>query len=82
MLFLLGSVLYRAGAGWHGNAIKQTAFRRAGPNFERPLLRAICFFCSVLKKGYSIPPALRYKNLGRLTKPTSPYSYEIAAKAL
>ena len=25
---------------------------------------------------------LRYKSLGRLTKPTSPYSYEIAAKAL
>ena len=56
MLFLLGSVLYRAGAGWHGNAVKKTAFRRAGPNFERPLLRAICFFCGVLKKGYSIPP--------------------------
>jgi hypothetical protein len=32
------------------------AFRRAGPNFERPLLRAICFFCGVFKKGYSIPP--------------------------
>jgi hypothetical protein len=30
-------------------------FRGAGPNFERPLLRAICFFCGVLKKGYSIP---------------------------
>ena len=26
-----------------------------GPNFERPLLRAICFFCGVLKKAYSIP---------------------------
>ena len=33
----------------------KTAFRRAGPNFERPLLRAFCFFCGVLKKGYSIP---------------------------
>jgi hypothetical protein len=51
MLFLWGSVLYREGAGWHGNAIKKTAFRRAGPNFERPLLRAICFFCGVLKKS-------------------------------
>ena len=50
MLFLLGSVLYREGTGWHGNAIKKTAFRLAGPNFERPLLRAICFFCGVLKK--------------------------------
>ena len=27
----------------------KTAFRRAGPNFERPLLRAFCFFCGVLK---------------------------------
>ena len=26
-----------------------------GPNFERPLLRAICFFCGVKKKAYSIP---------------------------
>ena len=25
---------------------------------------------------------LRYKSLGRLTKPTSPYSYETAARAL
>ena len=32
MVFLCGSVLYRAGAGWHGNAIKKTAFRLAGPN--------------------------------------------------
>ena len=55
MLFLCGSVLYRAGAGWHGNAVKKTAFRRACPNFERPLLRAICLFCGVLKKAYSIP---------------------------
>jgi hypothetical protein len=56
MLFLCGSVLYRAGAGWHGNAVKKTAFRRACPNFERPLLRAICLFCGVKKKGCSIPP--------------------------
>ena len=56
MIFLWPPVLYRAGAGWHGNAVKNTAFRRAGPNFERPLLRAICFFCGVLKKAYSIPP--------------------------
>ena len=55
MLFLWGSVLYREGAGWHGNVIKKTAFRLAGPNFERPLLRAICFFCGVLKNSYSIP---------------------------
>ena len=55
MLSLWGSVLYRAGAGWHGNAIKKTAFRLAGPNFKRPLLRAICFFCGVYKKAYSIP---------------------------
>ena len=34
----------------------KTAFRRAGPNFERPLLRAICFFCGVLEKPYNIPP--------------------------
>ena len=47
MLFLWGPVLYREGTGWRGNAIKKTAFRRAGPNFERPLLRAICFFCGV-----------------------------------
>ena len=47
MLILCGSALYRAGAGWHGNAVKKTAFRRACPNFERPLLRAICFFCGV-----------------------------------
>ena len=26
---------------------EKTAFRRAGPNFERPLLRAIYFFCGV-----------------------------------
>ena len=26
MLFLLGSVLHRAGAGWHGNAIKKRRF--------------------------------------------------------
>ena len=26
-----------------------------GPNFERPLLRAICFFCGVFEKAYSIP---------------------------
>ena len=26
---------------------KKTGFRRAGPNFGRPLLRAICFFCGV-----------------------------------
>ena len=55
MMFLWGSVLYREGTGWHGNAIKKTAFRLAGPNFERPLLRAICFFCGVYKKAYSIP---------------------------
>ena len=55
MLFLWGSVLYREGAGWHGNAIKKTTFRLAGPNFERPLLRAICFFCGVKKRAYSIP---------------------------
>ena len=50
MFFLCGSLLYRAGAGWHGNAIKKPAFRRAGPNFERQLLRAICFFCGVKKR--------------------------------
>jgi hypothetical protein len=55
MLSLWGSVLYRAGAGWHGNAIKKTAFRLAGPNFKRPLLRAICFFRGVKTKSYSIP---------------------------
>ena len=55
MLFLWGSVLYREGTGWHGNVVKKTAFRLAGPNFERPLLRAICFFCGVLKNAYSIP---------------------------
>ena len=26
MLFLCGSVLYRAGAGWHGNAVKKRRF--------------------------------------------------------
>ena len=26
-----------------------------GPNFERPLLRAICFFCGVFGKAYSTP---------------------------
>ena len=55
MFFLWGSALYREGTGWHGNAIKKTAFRLAGPNFECPLLRAICFFCGVKKKAYSIP---------------------------
>ena len=50
MLFLCRSALYRAGAGWHGNAVTKTAFRRACPNFERPLLRAICFFCGVKKR--------------------------------
>ena len=50
MAFLLGSALCRAGTGWHGTAINKTAFRRAGPNFERPLLRAICFFCGVKKQ--------------------------------
>ena len=50
MLFLWPPVLYRAGAGWHGNTGGETAFRRAGPNFERPLLRAICFFCGVKKR--------------------------------
>ena len=34
---------------------KKTAFRLAGPNFERPLLRAICLFCGVKNKYYSIP---------------------------
>ena len=36
---------------------QKTAFRRAGPiaNFERLLLRVICFFCGVLKTGYSTP---------------------------
>ena len=29
MLFLWGPVLYRAGTGWRGNAIKKTAFCRA-----------------------------------------------------
>ena len=55
MVFLWGPVLYREGTGWHGTAIKKTAFRLAGPNFERPLLREICFFCSALKAAYSIP---------------------------
>ena len=50
MSFMWQPVLYRAGAGWHGNAFKKTAFRRAGPNFERPLLRALCFFCGVKQK--------------------------------
>ena len=50
MLFLCRSALYRAGSGWHGNAVKKTAFRRACPNFERQLLRAICFFCGIKKK--------------------------------
>ena len=53
MLFLCRSALYRAGVGWHGNAINKTAFRCACPNFKRPLLRAICFFCGV-KKGPAV----------------------------
>ena len=51
MLYLCRPALYRAGTGWHGNTIKKTAFRRAGPNFQRPLLRVICFFLRRLKQG-------------------------------
>ena len=38
MLFLWGPVLYRAGTGWRGNAIKKTAFCRAAQT-----LNAHCF---------------------------------------
>ena len=55
ILFLCGLVLYRAGTGWHGNAIKKTVFRRAGPNFECPLLRVVFLFRGVKHKSYSTP---------------------------
>ena len=38
MLFLWGPVLYRAGTGWRGNAIKKTVFCRAAQT-----LNAHCF---------------------------------------
>ena len=64
MLFLCRPELHRAGTGRHGNAIKKTAFRRAGPHFkfERPLLRAILFFCGVKNNSYSIPRGINSRS--------------------
>ena len=42
MLFLLGSVLYRAGAGWHGNAIIKL-MRSGGISDEDALNRPFPF---------------------------------------
>ena len=54
MLFLLGSILYRAGTEWHGNAIKKRRFAAWAQTLNAHCSVRFASFAA-LTKGYSIP---------------------------
>ena len=50
MLFLCRSALYRAGAGWLGNAVKKTAFPRTGQTLNAHCFVRFAYFAAFRKR--------------------------------